>query len=51
MGKNYKPAKPGSKDYPEKEAYKKAKTSIDREHIRPFILNSNKYTWPKKRLA
>jgi hypothetical protein len=24
MGKNYKPAKPGSKDYPEKEAYKKA---------------------------
>ena len=24
MGKNYKPAKPGSKDYPEKEAYEKA---------------------------
>lgn len=24
MGKNYKPAKPGSKDYPDKEAYKKA---------------------------
>jgi len=26
-----------------KETYKKAKTSIYREHIRPFILNSNKF--------
>jgi hypothetical protein len=24
MGKNYKPAKPGSEDYPDKEAFKKA---------------------------
>jgi glutamate-1-semialdehyde 2,1-aminomutase len=26
-----------------KKAYKKAKTQVDREHIRPFILNSNKF--------
>ena len=29
MGKNYKPAKPGSKDYPNKDAYKKAQADYE----------------------
>ena len=38
MGKNYKPAKPGSKDRPSKEAWKKAKSADEEKDFKPHMM-------------
>ena len=38
MGKNYKPAKPGDKDYPSKEAIKKAQSADEEKDFKPHMM-------------
>ena len=38
MGKNYKPAKPGSKDRPSKEAWKKAQSADEEKDFKPHMM-------------
>ena len=38
MGKNYKPAKPGSKDRPSKEAWKKAQSADEEKDFKPHTM-------------
>ena len=38
MGKNYKPAKPGSKDRPSKEAWKKAQSADEEKEFKPHMM-------------
>lgn len=38
MGKDYKPAKPGSKDRPSKEAWKKAQSADEEKDFKPHMM-------------
>ena len=38
LGKNYKPAKPGSKDRPSKEAWKKAQSADEEKDFKPHTM-------------
>ena len=38
MGKNYKPAKPGSKDRPSKKAWKKAQSADEEKDFKPHMM-------------
>lgn len=42
MGKNYKPAKPGDKDYPSKKAIKKAQSADEEKDFKPHMMYNPK---------
>lgn len=42
MGKNYKPAQPGDKDYPSKKAIKKAQSSDEEKEFKPHMMYNTK---------
>ena len=48
MGKKYKPSKPGSKDRPSKEAWKKAQSADEEKDFKPHMMYNKKTGKPIK---